>query len=55
MRTIRVEPPTESLDRLLAAVTNPLLAQTLPADVGIEQTRRRAEIIAPERAEESRS
>jgi hypothetical protein len=37
---------------LLAAVTNPLLSQPLPADVRIEQLRRGFEITAPEGAEE---
>jgi hypothetical protein len=47
-----LEAPTESLEHLLAAVTDPLLAQSLPADVGIEQLRRGVEITAPEGAEE---
>src|SRR6266516_4266999 len=47
-----LEPPAEGVDHLLAAVTDPLLAQTLPADVRIEQPRRGFEIAAPEGAEE---
>jgi hypothetical protein len=41
-----LEPPPEGVDHLLAAVTDPLLAQTLPADVRIEQPRRNFEIAA---------
>src|SRR5262249_143912 len=48
----RLHPPTERVDHLLRAVTNPLLAQPLPADVRIEQPRRRLEITAPDGAEE---
>src|SRR5712691_7850150 len=47
-----LEPPTERVDHLLAAATDPLLAQPLPADVRIEQLRRCFEITAPEGAEE---
>src|SRR5213596_3772298 len=42
-----LEPPPEGVDHLLAAVTDPLLAQTLPANVRIEQPRRGFEIAAP--------
>src|SRR5262245_20655887 len=48
-----LQPPTERVDHLLRAVTNPLLAQPLPADVRIEQPRRRLEITAPDGAEEA--
>src|SRR6266550_758092 len=47
-----LEPPTERVDHLLAAVTDPLLAQPPPADVGIEQRCSSFEIIAPKGAEE---
>src|SRR5439155_6633778 len=47
-----LEPPTEGVDHLLAPVTDPLLAQPLPADVGIEQPRRSFEITSPKGAEE---
>ena len=48
-----LEPPMERVDHLLTPVTDPLLAQPLPADVGIEQRRRSFEITAAKRAEES--
>src|SRR5262249_25663336 len=47
-----LEPPTESVDHLLAPVTDPLLAQPLPAHIWIEQPRRSFEITAPKGAEE---
>src|SRR6266487_2187663 len=47
-----LEPPAKRVDHLRAPVTDPLLAQPLPADVGIEQPRRGFEITAPEGAEE---
>src|SRR5207244_9466327 len=47
-----LEPPTERVDHLLAAVTDPLLAQPLPTDVRIEQPRGGFEITAPEGAEQ---
>ena len=50
-----LEPQPERVDDLLAAVADPLLAQPLPADVGIEQPRRSFEITAPKGAEEVRS
>src|SRR5439155_18224822 len=48
-----LEPPPEGVDHLLAAVTDPLLAQTLPADVRVEQPRRGFEIAAPEGPQEA--
>src|SRR5262249_45406728 len=47
-----LEPPTEGVDHLLAAVTNPLLAQPLPADVRVEKPGRGFEITAPQGVEE---
>src|SRR6266571_8226291 len=47
-----LEPATESVDHLLAPLTDPLLAQPLPADIWIEQPRRSFEITAPKGAEE---
>jgi hypothetical protein len=41
-----------AFDHLLAAMTDPLLAQPLPPDVRIEQPRRSFEITPPEGAEE---
>jgi hypothetical protein len=47
-----LEPPPERVEHLLAAVTDPLLAQPPPADLRIEQPRRSFEITAPKGAEE---
>jgi hypothetical protein len=47
-----LEPPPEGVEHLLAAVTDPLLAQPPPADLRIEQPRRSFEITAPKGAEE---
>jgi hypothetical protein len=47
-----LERPAKRVDHLLAAVTDPLLAQPVPAHVSIEQPGRSFEITAPKGAEE---
>src|SRR6266545_4818486 len=50
--SVLLEPPAEGLDHLLASVADPVLAQPLPGDLGIEQCRRGVDVAAPEGAEE---
>jgi hypothetical protein len=42
-----LDPPAESVKDLLAPVADPLLAQPLPHNVGIEQRRRRVDVALP--------
>jgi len=47
-----LEPGAEGLEHLLAPVADPLSAQSLPGDVGIEQRGRRVEVASAKSAEE---
>jgi hypothetical protein len=46
-----LEPRAEGLEHLLASAADPFLAQPLPGDLGIEQSRHGVEVAPPEGTE----